>query len=134
MATTYERPTGPVQTASGLNILAGLWLVLSPWALNYSIVEAAMWNSVIIGLAVAIMAMVRVGAPLRYEGLSWLNFVLGIWLILAPFMLGFAAIGAAMWNTVIVGLIVLILAAWSAVATRNITQTATPEPRDRPRA
>jgi uncharacterized membrane protein len=97
-------------------------------------VEAAMWNSVIIGLAVAIMAMVRVGAPLRYEGLSWLNFVLGVWLILAPFLLGFSVIGAAMWNSVIVGLVVLVLASWSAVATRNITEAATSDRRDRPGA
>ena len=110
-----------VRTASGLNILAGLWLVLAPWALAYATVEAAMWNSVIVGLAIAIMAIVRVGMPLQYEGISWVNFLLGIWLILSPFLLGFGAVEAAMWNSVIVGLIVLALAAWSAIATRNAT-------------
>ncbi len=131
MATTYEQPGAQVRTASGLNILVGLWLILSPWALAFSTVDAARWNCVIIGLAIAIFAMVRVAAPLQYEGLSWMNFVLGIWLILSPFLLNYGGIEAAMWNSVIVGLIVLILAAWSAVATRNIVAGAPPNRIDR---
>lgn len=121
-----NEPITQVKTASGLNILAGLWLVLAPWALAYGTVEPALWNSVIIGLAVAVLAIVRVGMPLQYEGISWINFVLGIWLILAPFILGFGAIELAMWNSVVVGVIVLALAAWSAVATRNAEGSAKP--------
>lgn len=123
---TYENSHTQARTASGLNIIAGLWIVLSPWALAYADVQAAMWNSVIAGLAIAILAIVRVAVPLRFEGISWINFVIGIWLILAPFFLAFGGVVNAMWNHVIMGLVVLVLAAWSAVATRNATSVSGP--------
>ncbi len=47
---------------------------------------------------------------------SGLNIVLGAWLITAPFTLGYSEVMAAVWNDVVVGLIVLSLAIWSAVA------------------
>lgn len=42
--------------------------------------------------------------------INLLNFVLGIWVAIAPFVLGFPSQRAAGWNDVIVGLAVLILA------------------------
>jgi VIT1/CCC1 family predicted Fe2+/Mn2+ transporter len=41
---------------------------------------------------------------------SGLNVLLGLWLLVAPFLLGYAEVGAAMWNDVIVGGLVLALA------------------------
>jgi SPW repeat len=41
-------------------------------------------------------------------GWSWLNLILGIWLVVSPFVL-FAS-GGAMWNNVIVGVIIAALA------------------------
>ncbi len=123
MSTTYDRPAAQVRAASGLNILAGFWLILSPWALAFSTIEAATWNSVLVGLGIAILAMLRIATPLRYEGLSWLNFFLGLWLVLSPFLLNFGDVTGAMWNCVIVGLIVLVLAAWSAVGKRTTPES-----------
>ena len=39
----------------------------------------------------------------------WANVVLGIWLVLSPFILGFAT-DQATWNNIIVGFLVLVLA------------------------
>lgn len=39
----------------------------------------------------------------------WANVILGIWLILSPFILGFAA-DQAVWNNIIVGFLVLTFA------------------------
>lgn len=119
---TYENPYAQLRTASGLNILTGLWLLFAPWVLGYAAVESAMFNSVVIGIAIAVLAIFRVATPLQYESISWGNFILGIWLVLAPSMLGFGEITVAMWNHVVVGFLVLILAAWSAVSTRNMTR------------
>lgn len=41
--------------------------------------------------------------------LSWANFVLGLWLIIAPFALGYSSVPAATWNSVIVGIVVAVL-------------------------
>jgi hypothetical protein len=43
----------------------------------------------------------------------------GAWLIASPFVLGFTANIAAMWNQLIVGLLVGILATWAAVGTSD---------------
>lgn len=108
-----------VYSTSGINIIAGLWLLLAPFALGYANVETALWNSVIVGLAVTVMAIVRVVRPDEYEGISWVNFVLGIWLLVSPFVLGLANIDWLVWNNIIVGVIVLALAATSAMATHR---------------
>lgn len=109
-----------VQTASGLNILVGLWLVIAPWVLDYSEQSNAVWNQVGVGVVIAALASFRVFAPRQWASLSWINFVLGLWLIIAPFVLTYNETGntqAILWNDIISGLLVLSLAAWSAVAT-----------------
>lgn len=118
--TEAPAPVQTVYSTSGINILAGLWLILAPFALDYATVEAALWNSVIVGIAVAVMAIVRVTQPREYEGVSWVNFVLGIWLVVSPFVLNLMNIEALVWNNIIVGVIVLALAATSAMATRRL--------------
>lgn len=49
------------------------------------------------------------------KGLSWINFILGLWLIVAPFVLEYRHISAAMWNSVVVGIVVAILAIYRAL-------------------
>jgi len=125
MAETYgiEQSSRQVRTASGLNIMMGLWLLIAPWALGYTLVNAAVWNSVLIGIAVALVAVLRIAMPLRYEGVSWLNFALGVWLLFAPFLLGFADVGPAMWNSMVSGALILALSAWAATSGRAVDDT-----------
>ena len=117
-----------VHWSSGINIIAGIWLIIAPFALSYSDIDQAVWNDVIIGIAVFILAIVRTGNPLKYEPVGWVNIVLGIWLIIAPFVLGYTAeavtVGetngmAALWNDIILGIIIVVLAAISVYATHK---------------
>ncbi|CAL8980581.1 hypothetical protein RHODGE_RHODGE_01339 [Rhodoplanes serenus] len=39
-----------------INLVAGLWAVIAPWALGFSAVTAAMWAHVIAGIVVAVVA------------------------------------------------------------------------------
>lgn len=104
-----------VTTASGLNVVAGLWLILAPFAFDYD-ADAAVWNDVILGVSVATIAMIRTSGAYREAWLSWLNGALGAWLIIAPFVLGYSDEGAALSNDILLGVIVAGLAAWSAVS------------------
>ena len=47
--------------------------------------------------------------------ISWIIALLGVWLIISPFVLGFSGDVTAMWNTVIVGIITLILGGYRAL-------------------
>lgn len=112
-----------VTTASGLNLLLGVWLIIAPWVLNYSAVDGAVWNQVTIGVVVAVLAVARVAAPYRFAPLSWVNAVLGGWLVIAPFVLPYEEAGGApaavVWNDVLIGLLILALGVWSAVVTQR---------------
>lgn len=94
-----------------VNLVLGAWLVLSPVIVGFSAAPAATWNSVILGVVVAIAA---VAALARFHVVEeWVNTVFGVWLIISPFLLGYTAIAAATWNHVIVGVVVAVLALWS---------------------
>lgn len=117
--TTLRKSKTSVQTASALDLIAGLWLILSPFILGYSNLASALWNSLIIGFAVIVFGGMRAGSE-GYKTLwpSWANFILGIWLIVSPYLLGFSNLSAlATRNTIILGIIVAILAVWGALST-----------------
>jgi hypothetical protein len=107
---------GQVKIASGLNVLLGLWLLVAPFLLGYGNIAAAMWNDVIVGGLVLILAGVRVWKPAHNRWLSWTNVLLGLWLLAAPFILAYSEVAAAMWNDIIVGIGIAVLGAWSAIA------------------
>ena len=84
-----------------VNILLGIWVVISPFVLAiYSF--KAMWSNVATGAVIGILALVR--WSMQRPGWSWLNLILGIWLVTSPFVLVISRI--AMWNNVIVGIII----------------------------
>jgi hypothetical protein len=109
-----------VRSASGLNVLAGIWLIVAPFLLGYADTQAALWNDIIIGIVVLIIASARASMPEKMPAASWLNAVLGAWLIIAPFALGYSEVGAGTWNDILLGIIVLVLASWSALAGQRL--------------
>lgn len=40
-------------------VLAGIWLIISPWVLGYSSLTGAMGNSVILGVIVGVIGLVQ---------------------------------------------------------------------------
>ncbi|MBA2664662.1 MAG: SPW repeat protein [Bradymonadaceae bacterium] len=105
---------------SGVNVIAGIWLFISPFILGISMLEGATLNFLLVGAAIAILAVVRMVRPLRFETLSWTNGVLGLWLIVSPFIIGYSAYPSALWNSIVVGAIVLVIAALSAKSTGDL--------------
>lgn len=50
---------------------------------------------------------------------GWTCIVAGIWLILAPFALGYSTVAAALWNDIILGLIVLVVGGYALSAKKK---------------
>jgi len=92
-----------------VNIVAGLGLLLSPWYLGYAAETYAAWNAWIVGAAVTLIAVAALFAFHQVE--EWANVALGLWAVIAPWILGFSAVVSAMWVHVIIGLVVAVLAA-----------------------
>jgi hypothetical protein len=106
--TNEQRVSMPERRGTGnswVNILLGIWVIVSPFVLAIHS-SRAVWNNVVTGVLVGILALIR--WSVRQPGLSWLNLLLGIWLVISPFVLFLS--GAAMWNNVILGIIICALA------------------------
>lgn len=123
MATRTPVPPDPaagwreeVVGASGLNVLAGIWLIIAPFVLNYGRGDSV-WNDVICGVIVGVLALAKVGGLHRAVGLSWINAIVGVWLFVSAFWL--EATATAGWNNIILGIIVFVLALWSATASET---------------
>ena len=100
-----------------VNVVLGLCLVFAPWALGFTSEMAATRNAWIVGAAIALIAL---GALFAFrEWVEWVNLALGVWAILAPWLLGFATVAAALYAHVIIGLIVGVLAALDLWMIRN---------------
>ena len=101
--------------AAWINVLLGIWVIISPFVLRFALFPRAMWNNVIAGIVVAALALTRTGAP-RQSGWSWANVIIGIWLIVSPFILAFAT-STPVWNNVILGVVILIVGITNAAVT-----------------
>jgi hypothetical protein len=89
------------------SFVLGLWLAVSPWMLGYAEHEAATANAAFLGLALALGSHFEVS--LDDSSAEWLNLAAGLWLVAAPFVLGFSAVALA--NAIAVGTLVMALAA-----------------------
>jgi hypothetical protein len=119
-----------MRTANSLSwlvTLAGLWELVSPFIMGYSAITVAMWNAVIVGVVLILLAG---WAALSQEvstdrTLDWINAILGFWLVVSPFVLGYSASMVALWNSAIVGIVVIVLAGWAATL---FGRSAAPQP------
>jgi hypothetical protein len=101
--------------ANWVNVLLGIWVIISPFLIQFSQLSAAMWNNVIVGIVVALFALIRTSMP-RQSGWSWANVILGIWMIISPFVLGMMT-RAILWNNITIGVIIA-LVAWVSASFR----------------
>lgn len=108
-------------------LIFGAWVFLSPfWMPAYaSSSNPAAWNAYIFGGLAFIFAWAALSTRKLWE--EWLTLVIGIWLIISPFVLGFyhSQAGAA-WNQVILGVLMGIDAIWVLAEYRSHGQPGQP--------
>lgn len=104
------------KSLSWLVAVAGLWEIVSPYLLGYSTTTLAVWNAYIAGAVLVILgAWAALSEQTRLDrNLEWINVVVGVWLVLSPFALNYSTVVAALWNSIIVGVVVILLATWAA--------------------
>lgn len=99
------------------NLALGAWLFISPWLLQFApganadaTTAVAAWNAWISGAVIAIVAVVALFQLQQWE--EWTNVVVGIWVAVSPWVLGFTSLSTATSNAVIVGILAVCLAGW----------------------
>jgi len=92
--------------AFGLALLAGLYVAVSPWIVGFSHAKGLSQSDLIVGIAAAIMSYGFATALDRTHGLTWTLPVLGLWVIVSPWILHGHAVSAGMaWSHVLAGLV-----------------------------
>jgi hypothetical protein len=100
-----------------INVILGVWLFVSPWLLRYSDLSAASWNAWILGVAIVVFAAIAVSMPQQWE--EAINVLLGIWMVISPWVLSFTGARNAEANAVVVGVLVIAFAAWAMAIARQ---------------
>jgi hypothetical protein len=101
-----------------ISLIAGLWMIVSPWALAYQAEARPMWNAIVLGALIAAVAFTAFFQVFAWQ--EWANVLFGGWLIISPWVLGFSALSTAMLNAVVVGAVVAALALWALGTDRDI--------------
>lgn len=81
-----ERSGRAVIGAETLNVILGIWLIISPFVLGFSHHLAATCSNIAVGIA---LVLVELAAEWRGSALQALVVPLGVWLFASPFVLGF---------------------------------------------
>ncbi len=107
------------------NVVLGIILFIAPWVtgtayhLGLTADAHAAWDAWIVGLSVALVALWSLDAPRSFIPES-INVLLGIWLFIAPWVLGFAGLTGPAWTAWIIGILVIIMAAWAIMAVQRL--------------
>ncbi len=101
-----------------VTLLVGLWLIISPWALGAGMAEGAFgslatWNFVLSGAAAAILAALVLFAFRQWE--EWLDLIVGLWLVISPWILGFSDTPMLLWNALLCGAVIAVMSGWTAM-------------------
>lgn len=105
------KPMTPVKHwQDPVNVMLALWLIASPWVLEFTGDTVATTATVVIGVALAAAALGATLVPRAWE--EWAEAVLGFALIVSPVVLGFTATRNAMLSAFMTGVVVLVLSLW----------------------
>jgi SPW repeat len=101
-----------------VTLIAGAWLIVSPWLLGLTINATVQWTFVVLGAAIAVVALFALTNP-KAPGVEWLAVVFGVLTFTAPWLFSFAGLANARWNAWLVGAVVSVMALWSFITAQN---------------
>ncbi|PIU98604.1 hypothetical protein COS61_00490 [Candidatus Wolfebacteria bacterium CG03_land_8_20_14_0_80_40_12] len=55
------------------------------------------------------------------KSLNWIQLVLGLWVLVSPWLLGFAEVSTALWSNLIIGALMAIAALWQLFGAKQST-------------
>jgi len=106
------------------NILLAAFLFTTPWLFAYAN-EVVRWDMWIVGAAIMAVALLAIFAYAAWD--EWVNTMLGIWLIVSPWLLGFAHT-RAMHFSIGIGLAVILMALIELMLGYNPPRENLPQP------
>lgn len=85
----YDRAaeTGLAHGVDGVTFLSGLFLAICPWVVGFTGRTSLTVNNLITGIAVALLAVGFASAYGRTHGVAWVVPLIGVWTIIAPWVI-----------------------------------------------
>jgi hypothetical protein len=99
--------------AAGLSLVAGIWLMLSVFMMGMGITS----NIFAVGLLVVIFSLIELSSMEATKWVSWINGILGLWLIVSPWVFK-GMIAGELWNSLVLGVIVIGISLWGGMSSR----------------
>ncbi|UQA96946.1 SPW repeat protein [Streptomyces halobius] len=128
MAARYDRVLGgrDVVLVDGPVFLVGLYCAASPWIVHYTASQPALLtHNLILGIAIALLAIGFTATPDRMYGLSGAMCAMGAWLIVSPWIVGSGPDAGVIWNNVVVGALTFLLGAMCVAVAARARRTTT---------
>jgi hypothetical protein len=110
------------KTADVLNVLVGLWLIISPFVMGGVLAQMGTQFTVV-GLFVGVLSILNYFRP-HDTWMSWVNLLAGLWLVVSPFVMGYTSTTLLMYS-IVPGIIVLILSFWETRAVEGHSHRTT---------
>lgn len=104
MAMGTSSPAREKNVQDWINLVCGVLLFISPWALRFSGDPVAARTAWVGGIVIGVMAIAALVQFAEWE--EWVALVVGLAVAVAPWVLGFAAMHYALAACVVLGLIV----------------------------
>ena len=89
------------------NLILGIVMFASPWIFSFPAGDQST-NAMIAGLIIVVLSIAALAAFAVWE--EWINLIVGLWLIVSPWVLHFSGT-TAMYVHVVIGVLVALLAA-----------------------
>lgn len=103
-----------------ISLVLAILLFVSPWILGFVNEGRAAWNAWVFGAVIAALALAALTGFREWE--EWeegIEFLLGIWVVIAPWVLAFVASAVAVWSHVVLGVLIVIASVWEFWQTRH---------------
>lgn len=99
-----------------LTLALGAWLFISPWTFTMA-GGGYSPDAWVVGFLIAALSIGALAQVTEWE--DWGNLILGAWLFISPWVLGYSGVAAPAWNSYLVGLAVAAISIWGIVAIRG---------------
>ncbi|WP_420169262.1 SPW repeat protein [Streptomyces violaceoruber] len=112
MRARYDRVMGgrDVALVDAPVFLVGLYCAVSPWVLHFTASQPALvTHNLVMGIAVAVLALGFTVMPERMYGLSWAICAMGAWIVVSTWVVGSSPDTGVVINNIIVGGLTVLL-------------------------
>lgn len=114
-----------VRVSAVINILIGMWVFITPWVYGAAWDNPTSWNAWLLGPLLVLLALVRWINPMGSRKVGWVNMLLGLWLFISPWALGYTFNSGRFVNNLCAGAVIFFVSLYG-VTMQDRPATARP--------